>query len=213
MKSLLSVATLVLTFHVSMSAGNTQTDTLPADAFMTEPERNKVERLLLDSQKEYLEAIENLTDAQWSYKASPFKWSVGQTAEHIMLTEAALFSAVREAIRRPVNPDWKTKTAGKAGFIEQVMPDRRGRAQAPKEVRPSGKPTRDEVIKRYKEQRAEVLEFTRTTTLPLKAHTLDHPFPVFGTLSAYDWLIYIPLHNIRHNKQIAEVKSAPGFPK
>lgn len=231
MMRLLSALTLLLTLHVSMSTGNTQntqlprnkqesqlaagtgSDQLPPNAFMTDEERAKVERLLLQSQKEYIEAIESLTDAQWSYKVSLFKWSVGQTAEHIMLTEAALFSAVEEAIRRPVNPDWESKTAGKAAFIEQVMPVRRGRAQAPREVRPSGNLTQAEVIKRYKEQRARTLEFTRTTKLPLKAHTLDHPFPVFGTLSAYDWLIYIPLHNMRHNKQIEEVKAAPGFPK
>jgi len=47
----------------------------------------------------------------------------------------------------------------------------------------------------------------------LKEHTVDHPFPVFGTLNAYQWLIYVPLHNMRHDQQIAEVKASPGFPK
>jgi hypothetical protein len=93
------------------------------------------------------------------------------------------------------------------------MPSRTGRAQAPIEVRPSGKLTRDEVIKRFKEVRAKTLQFAKSTELPLKSHTLDHPFPAFGTLSVYDWLIYIPLHNIRHNKQIAEVKASPGYPE
>ena len=36
---------------------------------------------------------------------------------------------------------------------------------------------------------------------------------VFGTLNAYQWLIYIPLHNLRHEKQIAEVKATKGYPK
>jgi len=49
--------------------------------------------------------------------------------------------------------------------------------------------------------------------VPLKEHTVDHPFPVFGTLNAYQWLIYVPLHNMRHDQQIAEVKASPGFPK
>jgi hypothetical protein len=48
--------------------------------------------------------------------------------------------------------------------------------------------------------------------LALKEHTADHPFAVFGTLNAYQWLIYIPLHNIRHNQQIAEVKASAGYP-
>ena len=65
----------------------------------------------------------------------------------------------------------------------------------------------------FKESRAKSLKFIETTDLPLKAHTLDHPFPIFGTLNAYQWFIYIPEHNFRHNKQIAEIMSNAAFPK
>ena len=49
--------------------------------------------------------------------------------------------------------------------------------------------------------------------MALKAHTIRHPFPIFGTLNAYQWLIYGPLHTMRHVKQIAEVKATEGYPK
>jgi hypothetical protein len=78
---------------------------------------------------------------------------------------------------------------------------------------PSGKLSRAELIAKYKEARAKTLKFAEDTQLPVKSHTFDHPFPVFGTLNAYQWLIYVPLHNMRHNQQIAEVKSNPNFPK
>ena len=78
---------------------------------------------------------------------------------------------------------------------------------------PTGKLTKAEAISRFKEARAKTLKFIEQTDLPLKAHTQEHPFPVFNTLNAYQWLIYIPLHNLRHNQQIAEVKASPGFPK
>ena len=47
----------------------------------------------------------------------------------------------------------------------------------------------------------------------MNSHTADHIFPVFNTLSAYQWLVYIPLHNFRHNQQIEEVKAHANFPK
>ena len=47
----------------------------------------------------------------------------------------------------------------------------------------------------------------------MKDHTTEHPFPVFNTLNAYQWLVYIPMHNLRHDLQIAEVKASPGYPK
>ena len=52
-----------------------------------------------------------------------------------------------------------------------------------------------------------------TDAQSLKAVTREHPFPIFGTLSGYQWLLYIPLHNVRHNQQIDEVKSSDGFPR
>ena len=183
------------------------------DPHMTAEERAKVVKLLLDTQKEYLDYLENLTDEQWKYRPSPFKWSVGEVAEHIVLSEVALFSFVERALAQKPNPDWESKTAGKDAFIEKVMPSRDRKAQAPHEIRPTGKLSRDEVIKRYKEVRAKTLAFAQKTDLPLKAHTVEHPFPVFNTLNAYDWLIYIPLHNLRHDKQIAEVKATAGYPK
>jgi hypothetical protein len=206
-----SVFCLIITLLITITA-QSQTK-MEKDPRMTAEERARVIQWLADSEKEYLAAIENLTPAQWTYKSSPFRWSAGEVAEHIALTEAALFSSVERALARPANPDWEAKTAGKAQFIERVMPSRTGRAQAPIEVRPSGKLTREEVIKKFKETRAKIRAFAEKTDLPLKAHTLDHPFPVFNTLSAYDWLIYIPLHTMRHNKQIAEVKSSTGYPK
>jgi hypothetical protein len=60
-------------------------------------------------------------------------------------------------------------------------------------------------------QRSEMVKFARETDAPLKQYTIDNPF--FGTLNAYHWLIYAPLHTMRHDKQIAEVKATAGYPK
>jgi len=184
-----------------------------SDARMTPEERAKVIKLMDESEKEYLDAISNLTEAQWTYKPSPFKWSVGEVAEHIMLTEPLLFSFVQRALAGSEDPDWESKTGKKAEFLERVLPNRTGRAQAPREIQPTGKLSRDEVIRRYKEVRAKTRDFAEHTDLPLKAYEAQHPFPAFNILNAYDWLLYIPLHNIRHNKQMAEVKAQPGYPK
>ena len=70
-----------------------------------------------------------------------------------------------------------------------------------------------QVKQRFESQRAEIVKFATETEVGLKEHTVDHPFPVFGTLNAYQWLIYVPLHTMRHDKQIAEVKATAGYPK
>jgi hypothetical protein len=185
-----------------------------ADAKMTEEERAKVVKSLLDSQKELMDMIVNLTDEQWNFRPAPFKWTVGQTAEHIALGEGLLFSQVERALAAPVNPDWETKTAKKEGLILGPVAMRGGKAQAPDPIQPIGKNmTRAEIMKLLKEGREKSLKFAKETNAELKAHTTEHPFPVFGTLNAYQWLLYVPAHNSRHNKQVAEIKANPNFPK
>ncbi len=173
----------------------------------------QVLKWLEESQKEFLAAIENLSEAQWKWKPAPARWSVGEVAEHIVLAEASLFGAVSKAVAAPPNPDWQEKTKGKTELIERVMAPRLGKAQAPESIVPTQGLTADQVRQRFLKQREEIAKFARETEVPLKEHTLDHPFQFFGTLNAYQWLIYIPLHTERHDKQIAEVKATAGYPK
>src|SRR5215467_8032508 len=206
MRVLLSILLILLVVSMPAYTGEA------ANASITPQERSHVIKLLKDSEAEYLAAIENVSEEQWKWKPSPDRWSVGETAEHILLAETALFGGVQRALQSQVNPDWQTKTAGKTEFIEKVMPDRSHKATAPEQIRPQGL-SKEEVIKRFKAVRATTIQFAEGTQIALKEHTYDHTFPVFGTLNAYQWLIYIPLHNIRHNQQIAEVKASPGYPK
>jgi hypothetical protein len=184
-----------------------------SDASLTPAERAHALKLMEDSQKEFLGLVEGLSEAQWNYKPAPDRWSVGEVAEHIVLADGLLYASFQKALDSPPNPDWEAKTRGKTEFLEKVMVDRTHKAQAPEPIQPHGKLSHEEVIRRYKEIRAREIKFIQETDIPLKEHTADHPFPVFGTLNAYQWFIYIPLHNLRHDQQIAEVKASPGFPR
>ena len=178
----------------------------------TAKERAHLIKLLQDSQKEYLSYVENVSEAQWNWKPGQDRWSVGETAEHILLAEGRLFSARERAVAAPPNPDCEKSTAGKAELLERALLDRSHKAVSPESIRPQGL-SKAEVIRRFKEARAKTIKFVQDTQLPLTEHHPEHPFPVFKTLNAYHWLLYIPLHNLRHDQQIAEVKATPGYPR
>lgn len=184
-----------------------------ADAHATTEERTKVLNWLEESRKEFLAAIDGVSEEQWKWKPAPERWSVGETAEHIVLAEALLFASVQKAVSSPVNPNWEEETKGKTEFIERVMAPRLGKAKAPEPIVPSGKLTQAEVRERFEKQRITIEDFAKNSDIAWKEHTVQHPFPVFGMLNAYQWLIYVPLHTMRHDKQIAEVKATPGYPK
>ena len=184
-----------------------------ADAHMTADERSKVLHWLDESRQEFHAAIDGVSEEQWKWKPAPERWSVGETAEHIVLAEALLFDNVKKAIASPANPAWEEQTKGKTEFIVQVMAPRLGKAQAPEPIVPRNGLTLAQVQEKFDQQRAEIVKFASDTNIALKEHTEVHPFPIFGTLNAYQWLIYVPLHTERHDKQIAEVKATAGYPK
>jgi hypothetical protein len=175
---------------------------------LTNEERARVIRLLHDSSNEFLELTAGLTDAQWTCQAASGIWSVGQVAGHIVLGEVAMLGKIEQALAAPPDPGWEEQDGRKARFLNRVLPDRSLKATAPQALEPDRHWTRAETIARYQSGRARTLKFVGEVDGPMKAHLAEHPFPVFNMLNAYHWLLYIPLHNKRHNQQIAEAKKA-----
>src|SRR5258706_15364724 len=95
-----------------------------ADPNMTAQERAQLVQWLKDSQKEFLAAVSDLTDEQWKWKPAPARWSVGECAEHILLSEGMLFAKMQEAVKNPPSEDWDAKTTAKTAIILQVMAPR-----------------------------------------------------------------------------------------
>ena len=151
-----------------------------ADAHMSTEERAQVLRWLEESHREFFAEIDSVSDF------------------------------VQRALAGPPNPHWEEQTKGKTELLIQVMPSREGKAAAPQPLVPRERVARDEVKERFAMKRTDIVKFASKTHLALKEFTLAHPFPVFGKLNAYQWLIYAPLHTLRHNKQIAELKAAPA---
>jgi DinB superfamily len=179
---------------------------------LTSPERTQLTRLLQESQAEFLDLIAGLTEAQWSYRPAGGGWSVGETAEHLVLAEGVLCAKMQEALASPPNPQWQAETAHKTEFLERVLPVAQQKAQAPDPLRPRMQWTREETVARFQAARTRTLHFVEHLDQPLESHTAEHPFPVFRTLNAYQWLLYIPLHNLRHDRQIAAIRSSSDFP-
>ena len=180
--------------------------------YMSDAERARVVRLLQQTRDDFLATVEPVSDAQWDFRQGPDRWSIGLIAEHLGLVERGLFDRVERALDMEANPDWQSATTGKDGLIEKMLRDRGTPRDAPERVVPTGRVGREEALRGYRERRARSLSFAEMTPDPLRAHTLDHHRPVFGTLNAYQWLLYIPLHNQRHIHQIVEIKAAPGYP-
>ena len=183
-----------------------------ASSLSTE-ERKRVVDYLKQTQKEFLAAIDGLSDEQWKFKAAPDRWSIAETAEHIALAEELIWSRVTEKIMKsPAAPERRAEVAGKDDVIMKVIPDRSRKANAPEQLQPSGKwSNREELAKHFEATRAKEIAYLSETKDDLRSHFGDHPF--LKTMDAYQWLLFNGAHGKRHTEQILEVKTDPNFPK
>ncbi|MEP7270747.1 MAG: hypothetical protein ABI882_04550 [Acidobacteriota bacterium] len=91
------------------------------------------------------------------------------------------------------------------------MLNRSVKVQAPEPAKPKGNLSRADFLKQFPEVRAKTIKLVMENDAALKEHTFNHPN--LGPMNGYQWLILIPLHNMRHNLQIEEVKATAGYPQ
>ncbi len=164
------------------------------------------------TRKVFLDSVAGLSDAQWNFKPGPQRWSIAECAEHIAVSEDAIFEMVQQVLRLPAEPGKKAMVRGKDEMILRTMPDRSVKAQAPEFLQPKRRwPDRQSLIAHFKESRDRNIAYLQTTGDDLRGHFLEHP--AFKTLDTYQMMLLISAHCERHTLQIDEVKTAPNFPK
>ena len=163
------------------------------------------------TKKNIVDATRGLSEAQWNFKPSVFKWSVAQVMEHIAASEDLLRQMAEGQIKQqsPSVPDRDLKKTDDK--VLEVIPDRSRKFQAPEQLRPRnqfGSP--EAALKHFIDSRAKTVELLKTTP-DLRAHVVDSG--LLGKIDAYERILFIAAHSERHTKQLLEVKADPKFPK
>ena len=171
------------------------------------------EKYLKDTEKNFLDSFNHLSDAQLNFKPAPDRWSIMEVAEHVTKAEDMFNQMVTENVMKsPADPEKAKQVEGKEAGILEKVPDRSVKAQAPEMLKPTGQwKTRDELVKHFKETRAKNIAYIKEHYPEMRQHFMDQP-PA-GLLDAYQWLLFQGAHSKRHTAQIAEVKADPNFPK
>ena len=175
-------------------------------------ERAKLVQYLTKTRDQVLEEAAKLSDAQWSFKAAPDRWSVGEVVEHLALAESFIFGAQQKTLAgAPATADQRAAAQGRDEMILKRIPDRTQKAQAPEPLQPNQRlGSRADVLAAFKERRAKTIDYANKTSDDLRARVSDSPL---GPLDAYQWLLFIGAHSERHLAQIREVKAHAQFPK
>src|SRR5258708_3046216 len=106
---------------------------------LTGEEREAALKQFQNTRDNFLKSIAGLSQKQWTFKAAPDRWSVAEVAEHITVSESTIFGLVQKLMQSPAAPEKREQVKGKDQVIEQRMPDRSHKAQAPEMLRPTGR--------------------------------------------------------------------------
>ena len=177
---------------------------------LTEQERASLLKHLQQTRQAFLDSISGLSDAQWTFKAGPDRWSIAEVAEHIAISETTILRMVTDQIMKgpavPRNPD-----AVPDEKLLGWLLDRTSKFQAPEMLKPTNRwATRDALTKDFLAAREKTSTYVKTTTDDLHGHAAPHP--VFKMLDGYQWVLLLSGHSARHTAQIEEVKASAGYP-
>jgi hypothetical protein len=173
--------------------------------------------------------IENLSEAQQTFRPAENVWSITEIIEHLSKTEQNMVqligmllaktekaAAVTAAAASSSGEDAPEVSAGSAAnfqpfsldtFIEKV---RDAKLTAPEQVRPGGGVPFAEALSALNRTRA-AIEDLRPRLENANLGAVTYPHPAFGEFNIAQWLAFIGLHEVRHLRQIENLMASPAF--
>jgi hypothetical protein len=185
---------------------------VPAGAqSLTQPERESLLKHLDQTRKAFLASIDGLSEAQWTFRAGPDRWTIAEVAEHIAISETTILGLVTDRILKSPPVPRDPNPVADEKLLASLL-DRSNKFQAPEMLKPTNRwATRDALTKDFVTAREKTAAYVKSTTDDLHGHAAPHP--VFKTLDGYQWVLLLSGHAARHTAQIEEVKTAAGYPR
>ncbi|HMG90309.1 MAG TPA: DinB family protein [Chryseolinea sp.] len=178
---------------------------------LTQEEREFVIGMLEENGEKFLADIDKISETQWKYKPAAGQWSVAEISEHITLSDGLLLSVAQNSLKSAADNSKANSLVGKENSMIERLKDRTQKSRAPEVLVPTNRyATKKDLIAAFKIEREKTIVYVKNTKDPLKNHIASHP--LFGELTAYQWLVMIPAHANRHLAQLEEVMEMKEFP-
>lgn len=182
----------------------------PTSTKLTDQERVIGALELTKTHAYMMETLNGLSEEQLNFKSSPESWSIAECVEHLAISENALDQMLQESLKTPADPSKRADVKMTDKELMAMIRSRDTKVKTSKPFEPSGKfGSYEESLKAFQSKRKEHIIYMETTEDDLRNHYGQMPF---GTIDAYQILMFISGHTERHVKQMEEVKADQNFP-
>ena len=173
-------------------------------AQLKEHERDFAIKYLTSVNEQIIEFLEPISEEAFYYQSSQDSWSISDTFEHILVTQAALLSNSKATGSDVEKRNLERDLSYKDGSFIAKTANRGTKVKTAPPFEPSGKwDSKEEMVKSLKASHEEVIQFIKQTNLNLRKQFTYTP-PT-GDLDAYQIFLVIAAHNQRHLFQMEEV--------
>jgi hypothetical protein len=149
------------------------------------------------------DALKGMDESLTRRRPTAESWSVVECVEHMIASEAALLSRLREAT--PQNESHEDR-AREAKFQDLAL-NRLRRIEAPEIVLPKGDfESLGKAMEEFDSVRRETVRFVEEFSGDLRSWLVMHPL-ITRPLNCYEMLLLMALHPVRHSMQIAEIRA------
>lgn len=151
---------------------------------------------------------ENLTPAQWAFRETPDRWSIGEVVEHLALWEIIWAREISMGSRSKPQPELNQTSKPDSYYAEWIM--ELSPHKSPDFSRPSGFIDGKNNLLFFLKLRDETIKFTETTQADMRAH-----FELTATDSPrnmHQVYIFQWGHVDRHLRQIRKIKQHSNYP-
>ncbi len=174
-----------------------------------EQEFDQALQFLEEVREKLLALLEGISQDESENKSSPEKWSIGEIAHHLLLSERRLSDQILESVAssREGEFDHEEVLAQRPFPLEDTVDtEKSGKGQAPEPVQPSQGLSIENLIEDLRQARAQ----TRSKLLPLRSRPLGNLWwehPRFGPMTLYERIRMSGYHDLKHLTQLKKCVS------
>jgi hypothetical protein len=156
---------------------------------------------LKSSREQYLAALVEFPEAMVRIKPADGGWSILECGEHVALVELGLFRRITSQSHVLREEAGRHREA----LLLAHGLDRTRKLSAPERAQPSGHfATLEEAGAAFSMNRSRTILWVESCGFNLRLRSLEHP--VVGTITAYECLILMAMHPLRHLQQMREIQ-------
>ena len=177
---------------------------------LTDAEREKAVMKLTKTQEYLAKTVDGLSEAQLNFKSSPESWSIAECVEHLTISENTFSEMLKGTLGSTQDESMRANMTMTDDEIYAFISSRDKKVKTSEPFEPTGKfGTYEETLNNLMVKRNEHIEFIKTSQDDFRNHFTELPF---GTIDAYQIVLFMAGHTERHVKQMEEVKSDANFP-